>query len=139
MRLPHLIAVLMLTVTPLIAMAHHDSEPGTGPDAMLQHMEVGEELAMEIVMPHRHASGNNLMLNFFTADSGEMAIPESVHVLFVPADSQSDQDPVPFDSNGPTYSGPTAGVTGPGEWLVQVEVRISAEEFSYFEVPVELF
>ena len=139
MRLTHAVTAFLLAALPMLALSHHDSEPGTGPDAMLQHMEVGDELAMEMVMPHRRASGNQLMLNFFTAESGETAMPESVSVLFVPEGSEPDQDPIPFDSNGPTYSGTTAGVTGPGDWVVRVEARMGADEVAHFEVPVELF
>lgn len=128
---------LLLILAPFV-FAHHDSEPETGPNAMLQHMESGEEYVMELVMPHRMASGNQLMLNFFETESGDTAEPEQVNAALNPAEGETENELVPLDKNGPTYSGPTAGVTEPGEWLVQVEAQMPSGDTVHFEVPVTL-
>lgn len=120
-------------------LAHDGEHHGTGADAMVQHIEASEDIVMQLVMPHSHAEGNQMLINFFTVEEGTTALPESVTVAFSAAGSDEISEPVALEHNGPVYSAAASGVTEPGEWLLHFDIAIDAMNQTEFTVPVEFF
>lgn len=120
------------------AFAHHDRAPDTGPDGMLQHMEEGTHMMLELVMPHRLATGNQVLLNVFAAGGGDAVQPERITASFRPADSGSEPHRLTLERTGPTY-GAAVNLPRAGHWLLEVEAFTDSGESDTFVIEMELY
>lgn len=127
-----LLGALLISLS-ATAWAHHDRADDQGPDAILQHTEEKPELVMEMTMPHRRSLGNQLMLNFFSADAGDTVIPKSVSARLSGSGPDSN---VILTGGDPTFGG-ALSVPQAGEWLLEVSAELDGETVT-FKVPIEL-
>lgn len=130
-----LVSVFM--VSPVAA--HDESQVGTGPDSMQKHVVIGERLIMELVLPHRYAQNNQLLINFFYAEGGVSMKPDRVAVSYSASGTDKFSDPVDLASNGPVYYGPATGITEPGRWNLRFKVTINAQTETLITVSGEFF
>lgn len=129
--------LLLLAGAP--AWAHHDSEPATGPAAILEHSEQGDELILELMMPHSRAASNLLLLNFFSAEDGQTTQPYRVQAKFAPAETEEWSAPVTLENNGPVYSAPASGINRAGSWIVHIDVQLDETTQTEFMVTAEFY
>lgn len=115
------------------AWSHHDRLNDQGPDAILQHTEEKPELVMEMTLPHRRSVGNQLMLNFFAADTGDTVIPTSVSAQLSGSGLATN---VILTGGDPTFGG-ALSTPQAGEWLLEVTTEHNGETVT-FSVPIEL-
>lgn len=117
------------------AFAHHDRADEQGHDALLQHTEVKPELVMEMTLPHRRSVGNQVMLNFFAADSGETVVPASVTAM-LSAPGQPNTAVI-LSGGDPTFGGAVSTPRG-GAWLLAIETELEGSTIT-FRIPIELY
>ena len=122
----------------LTAHAHHDRAPDSGPDGLLQHMEDGTYMLLELVMPHRRADENQVLLNVFEAGGGASVKPDTLSARFRPAESDEPTQTLNLERNGPTY-GADVNLPEPGNWVLHVEAVNDAGESDTFVIQMELY